>query len=152
MANIYNNNLISAEKNKIQLSLCDLENKMTEEEQLNVLYKKLKDAEFDVTYEQLKGHINVYITNSNIMYIPKNSSLDIPIILFKSTIEHASGFSSDLIEKEKKLLSSKLNKEDYGWQDFTKQSVFIYEINCNHMQIFEEPYIKQIAKHLKKHL
>ncbi|MBC8756868.1 amino acid adenylation domain-containing protein [Kordia sp. YSTF-M3] len=136
---------------KMDLSYSDLINK-SENAQLKVFHDKLIELGEPFTFEQIKSFINVYISNSQIKYLPEIKDIpNLSIILFKA-LKVESAFSIDQLEERKKFFGEIVDQDDLGWNDFTSTAVKAFDVDCSHIDMIGLPHIAEIAEEINKHL
>jgi amino acid adenylation domain-containing protein len=118
--------------------------------QFEIFYKAILASGQEVTKDQLKGHVDVYIRNSGISYVPLSSLRDVPVVLFKSTATKSVAFDPELVRKREALFASVMSKDDYGWSGFTSGGVTVYHLPCSHLEMMNKPFVVEIANLLSK--
>ncbi|WP_062052622.1 non-ribosomal peptide synthetase [Aquimarina longa] len=121
-----------------------LENK-SKEEQLEAVSKLLRDSEFKISEEELKGRLEVNFSNENYSYLDKfEEKLDAKVILFKTVYTQ--------IEKDGEIVVVKndINEYDYGWNRFTNKEVIVHSIAATHMTILDKEHVEQIFECLQQ--
>ncbi|MDB2555972.1 amino acid adenylation domain-containing protein [Flavobacteriaceae bacterium] len=149
---LYNNHNALDKSHKIELLREEIEDLKSKDEILKVFHKKLKQQNTEYTFGQLKGHIDVYITNSLINYNAKNKKIKAKITLFKAVESHQSSFSEIIENNFQKSVRDKRGMFDYGWSSFTDNRVNVYEISAAHLNILKSPHAKKIATIMKKYI
>jgi amino acid adenylation domain-containing protein len=151
MINIVNHSFRLPEEKRVLLTMDELTGK-SEDGQFDYFYDKVAAAGIDVTREQLAGHINVYIRNSHISYVPASYPLSVPVILFTTSVRQSVAFNQQAREKSEQLFQKYLVRDDLGWNDYTTYPVALHKIGCTHQEMMEQPHIQQIANYLREHL
>ena len=151
MARIINHTFSLSDKLRISLESDEMKG-MSNDEALDLLHKKVSSSTIQITKEQLKGHINVYISNSSMRYRPSQDKINSPIILFKSTIKRSFAFDSDLVQKREEMYAEMFNKNDYGWSEYSSKKVFVYEYDCSHEDLMTGDFLQDIIKKIETHL
>ncbi len=105
-------------------------------DQIEITYQYLTQLEIDIPDDYIRGMLEVMITHKNIRYMPKNVKLEVPVTLFKAT-----GNANN-----KHPLAAR--PSDYGWQNFFKPKVKVFEVPGTHWTFLKYPNIKQVARHL----
>ncbi|UOY09328.1 amino acid adenylation domain-containing protein [Muricauda sp. SCSIO 64092] len=134
----------------IELPYLKLKNK-TKEEQLNILYGLIKEANIEPTEMQIRGHIGVYIGNDQAAsaYQPLvGEKLDTQLILIK-----AEALDTDSLNKEynSNIQEISYEEEDYGWQMYFNERIVVHRISGTHSTIFSHPHVREIAEKLNKY-
>lgn len=151
MTNIVNHSFRLPEEKRVLLTIDELTGK-SEDGQFEYFYDKVSGAGIDVTREQLAGHINVYIRNSHISYVPASYPLKVPVVLFTTSVRQSVAFSQQATETSEQIFKNHLVREDLGWSDYTTYPVAIHKIACTHQEMMEQPNIRQIAGFLREYL
>jgi amino acid adenylation domain-containing protein len=151
MANIINHSFSLPENKRIVPDFHLLKGK-DEEEQFKMFFEMVNGTGIGITEYQLKGHINVYIRNSGISYVPASFPVDIPVTLFRSILNESYAFDQQHTEKRKELMADVHNRPDYGWSDFTTAVVNTCDLKCSHLDLMSKPYINTIAERIKTFL
>ena len=126
---------------KLHLSTAMLKNK-PKEIQLLELQQELKKIDLTFSINQLKGTIEVFISNLSCVYSPKDTEkIEVPIILFET---------SKLAKKGKWLFWKKTNAK--RWQELTNDKVHAYTVSGDHWSILKPPHVNELAKYLLKKL
>ncbi len=102
---------------------------LSREDQYDLIRRKLKDLEIEVTNLFIKGYSGVWINNYLLQYDPDLSKkVKAPITVFKVAS----------------------NEEEYGWETLTTNTVDTIELPGNHNTIIKEPRnAQEIVKVLK---
>ena len=113
----------------------------SEEEQLRYFQEKLQMANIlpdEIGIKQLWGFVQVYKTQSNIIYQPKETE-----IINQITCFIASGENKTYEDLENKALT---------WERFCKLPVNIHVVPGEHMTMLNEPHVRVLAKKLRDRL
>jgi amino acid adenylation domain-containing protein len=148
----YNQYYIHYENARFELSLEDFTRVEGKDNKLNVLYSKLKEAGGEYTFDQVKGHIDVYIANSEAMtkYIAGAKRIKAPVTLVKAVAKNDQRvFDKSVVDKFDEFYKEKSDRSDFGWSDFTAGKVAVHELDCRHPELLEEQFATQIAEIIK---
>ncbi|WP_262487635.1 non-ribosomal peptide synthetase [Flavobacterium tructae] len=119
-------------------SILALEDK-SKEEQLESLSKLLRESEFKISDQELRGRLEVSFYNENYSYLNKvEEKLDAKIVLFKSAY----------VEKYGEIFFN--DNDDYGWNEYTNKEIIVHSISTTHGALLNKENVEQICMHLKQ--
>jgi thioesterase domain-containing protein len=151
MSRIINHTFSLSDELRISLEPDELKS-MSDDDGLDLLYNKITSSGIQITRDQLKGHINVYISNSSMHYQPSLDKINTPIILFKTNIKKSYAFDAELVQRRAETYAYMFDKKDYGWSEYTKNKVTVYEYDCTHEDLMTGKVLQDIVAKIEAHL
>ncbi|MGO4770391.1 thioesterase domain-containing protein, partial [Flavobacterium sp. W22_SRS_FK3] len=113
----------------------------SKEEQLETVSKLLRESEFKISDQELKGRLEVNFYNENCSYLNKvEDKLNAKVILFKTTYAKMDG---KIIFTENDIYEF-----DYGWNKYTNKEVLVHSIATTHDAILDRENVEQICSFL----
>ncbi len=107
-----------------------------EDIQFELLHAKLRDVGVELSFEQMRRFVKVYIKNVTCLYQPSVLDLkDVSILVIKASEK------SSLQKDPRELVNP-----DYGWQKHTSKKINVAEIESTHLGILNKPAVVKVAQ------
>lgn len=118
------------------------------DDQLALLQQRLIDTgvfPVDADINHLKGFMEVYRTNLQMDYKPKESKLDVDLLLIRSADLQPDEIAD---EKAKEIRSN----EDLGWSQWIGGVIEIIEVPGDHLTMLNPPHVEKLANVINSEL
>jgi thioesterase domain-containing protein len=114
---------------------------LTPESQLNYVKQQLEMVGFlspQADIQLVRGFLQVYRTQSQIDYVPQNTS-PTPITLFRA----------QEVNSQQENSSHLFQDSAWGWNQFSDGEVEIHTVPGSHISMMSEPHVKVLAEKLR---